>query len=175
MLVAAGLVHMEALEMLSQQCHNRISSQLRRLTAQRRAAAADIAALCTLTDDSAEDNSDPDDFDVNQVELCLTNAMEQVDLRLPYRRLIDVSTSENRTRGSDFYSCLTKRVKETKMLTYLPSSSLAGTAGTAKLTHSRNFINLDIFVILLIVFSFTFKLKFKTRYNDHNNIDDEYF
>lgn len=85
-----GLVHMEALEMLSQQCHNRISSQLRRLTAQRRAAAADIAALCTLTDDSAEDNSDPDDFDVNQVELCLTNAMEQVDLRLPYRRLIDV-------------------------------------------------------------------------------------
>ena len=85
-----GLFHLEALEMLSQQCESRISSQIRRVTAQRRAILEEITVLCTQTDDDLDENIDPDEFDVENVEQCLTSLLDKIGIQLPLKRLIDV-------------------------------------------------------------------------------------
>lgn len=83
-----GIVHMEALEMLSQQCQSRIAPQIRRLTAQRRTAVEEIAQLCSRVSES-DDSFDPDEFDLDAMEQNLASYFDSIGLQVSLKKLMD--------------------------------------------------------------------------------------
>lgn len=89
----SGLVHLEALEMLSQQCQARVTTQIRRLTAQRRTAVEEIAQLCSKTEDSLEDQESQDDFDLQMLEQSLSAHFDSIGLEVPQKKLMEVTAN----------------------------------------------------------------------------------
>ena len=86
----AGLVHLEALEMLSQQYQARVTPQIRRLTTQRRIAMEEVAKLCTLTADGIEEKDNSDDFDLELTEQSLSAYFDQIGVNVPLKKLMEV-------------------------------------------------------------------------------------
>ena len=84
-----GLVHMEALEMLSQQINSRVAPQIRRLAAQRRNAIEEIAQFCSRVSDSDE-SPDPDEFDLDSMEQSLTSYFDSISIQVALTKLMDV-------------------------------------------------------------------------------------
>ena len=86
-----GLAHLEGLEMLSQQCQSRVSSQLRRLPSQRRATVEEIAVLCDLTDDfDDQDTSDSDLLDLQSLEQNISSLFDSINLEVSSAKLMNV-------------------------------------------------------------------------------------
>ncbi|KAI9560389.1 hypothetical protein GHT06_014406 [Daphnia sinensis] len=85
-----GIVHLEALEMLSQQCQNRVAPQIRRLPSQRKAIVDEIAVLCSRTDDT-EDNdcANSDMLDLQALEQNLSSCFDRISLELSLKKLMN--------------------------------------------------------------------------------------
>jgi hypothetical protein len=88
-----GIVHLEALEMLSQQCQTRFAPQIRRLASQQKAAVDEIALLCSKTDDP-EDNdcSDSDMIDLQALEQNLSSYFDRISLEVSLKKIMNVHT-----------------------------------------------------------------------------------
>ncbi|XP_057366026.1 protein FAM114A2-like [Daphnia carinata] len=85
-----GIVHLEALEMLSQQCQNRVAPQIRRLPSQRKAIVDEIAVLCSQTDDTEDnDNSNSDVLDLQALEQNLSSCFDRISLELSLKKLMN--------------------------------------------------------------------------------------
>ena len=83
-----GFAHVEALEILSQQCSLRISSQMHRLTTQRKAILGEIQHICT---ENPDENYDGDElFYVEVLEKNLSCALTKIGIQLSIQKLIDV-------------------------------------------------------------------------------------
>lgn len=79
--------HVEALELLSQQCSLRISPQMHRLTAQRKAMLGEIDQICT---ENPEESFDGDDlFYVEVLEMNLSSALTKISMEYSIKKLID--------------------------------------------------------------------------------------
>lgn len=86
-----GIVHLEALEMLSQQCQNRVAPQIRRLPSQRKAIVDEIAVLCSRTDDTEDsDGSNSDVLDLQALEQNLSSCFDRISLELSLKKLMNV-------------------------------------------------------------------------------------
>jgi len=82
--------HVEALEILSQQCSLRISSQMHRLTTQRKAILGEIQHICT---ENPDENYDGDElFYVEVLEKNLSCALTKIGIQLSIQKLIDAFT-----------------------------------------------------------------------------------
>lgn len=87
-----GLVHLEALEMLSQQCQSRITPQIRRLTSQRKIIIDEIDALCSRSDESDDhDSADSDILDLQTLEQNLSSSFDRVCLEVSLKKLMNVN------------------------------------------------------------------------------------
>ncbi|XP_045035166.1 protein FAM114A2 isoform X2 [Daphnia magna] len=85
-----GIVHLEALEMLSQQCQNRVAPQIRRLPSERKAIVDEIAVLCSRTDDTEDsDGSNSDVLDLQALEQNLSNCFDRISLELSLKKLMN--------------------------------------------------------------------------------------
>lgn len=94
-----GIVHLEALEMLSQQCQTRVAPQIRRLTSQRKATVDEIAALCSKTDDSEDnDSSDSDMLDLQSLEQNLSSYFDRISLEVSLKKIMNVDINIRRIR-----------------------------------------------------------------------------
>lgn len=85
-----GIVHLEALEMLSQQCQNRVVPQIRRLPSERKAIVDEIAVLCSRTDDTEDsDGSNSDVLDLQALEQNLSSCFDRISLELSLKKLMN--------------------------------------------------------------------------------------
>ncbi|EFX74154.1 hypothetical protein DAPPUDRAFT_226924 [Daphnia pulex] len=85
-----GIVHLEALEMLSQQCQTRFAPQIRRLTSQRKAAVDEIAVLCSKTDDPEDNNClDSDMIDLQALEQNLSSYFDRISLEVSLKKIMN--------------------------------------------------------------------------------------
>lgn len=88
-----GLVHLEALEMLSQQCQSRVTPQIRRLTSQRKAVFDEIDALCSRVEESDDhDIADSDILDLQALEQNLSSSFDRIGLEVSLKKLMNVNS-----------------------------------------------------------------------------------
>ena len=100
-LFVAGLVHLEALEMLSQQCQNRVGPQIRRLTAQRRTAVEEVAQLCSQSADSLEEQDNPDDFDLDLLEQSIPAYFDRIGIEVSSKKLMEAFRRASDSNDAD--------------------------------------------------------------------------
>jgi len=117
-----GFAHLEALEMLSQQCNLRISPQMYRLTSQRKAVLEEIHQICEQRYDADESFDNDELFYGEVLEKNINRALNEIGIKLPIEKLIDAfnrgheKSYDNLESSKDIYDDALRSLAEVSSL-----------------------------------------------------------